>query len=277
MLTVILAFTTALLAWFGIYYGIPGRHWGWATVASLVGFFAIVVPISFIIRKKLEKIFTGLQNAILLSQEQLRRKVLALQNKMQGGPKFQAQIEKEQEDGIRDALKLLDEVKPFYKWNFLARRQTNTVRGQMLFQIKDFAEAEKLLAKAFVLEPMTLAMQMSIMYKNGKIKDLEKAFQTGIGRFKDEKATILYALYSWVLVAEKRVTDAVAVLAEGKKKCESPILAQNWDHLVNGRNRRFSNAGFGETWYALHLEEMPQVRARAQMPFGGKMSRGGFR
>jgi len=277
VLTVIIALITALLAWFGIYYGASGRHWSWATVTSLVAFFAIVVPISFIIRKKLEKIFTGVQQAILSSQDQLRRKVLALQNKMQSGPKFQAQIEKEQEDGIRNALKLLDEVTPLYKWNFLARRQTNTVKGQMLFQIKDFDEAEKLLSKAFVLDPMTLAMQMAIMYKRGKMKELEKAFHTGVARFKDDKATLLYALYSWVLVAEARHTDAVAVLAEGKKKCENPILSQNWDHLANGRNKRFSNAGFGESWYALHLEEMPQIRARAQMPFGGKMSRGGFR
>jgi tetratricopeptide (TPR) repeat protein len=277
VLTIILAVTAALLAWFGIFYGIPGKHWGWATLGSLAAFLAVVVPISFVIRKKLEKIFTAVQQAILSSQEQLRRKVLTLQSKMQSGPKLQAQIEKEQEDSIREALKILDQVQPLYKWNFLARRQTNTVKGQMLFQIKDFAAAEELLAKAFVLDPMTLAMQMSLMYKNGRLKELEKAFHTGVGRFKDEQGTILYALYSWVLVAENRINDAVAVLAEGKTKCENPILAQNWDHLANGRQRRFSNAGFGDSWYSLHLENMPMPKAKAQVPFGGKVSRSGFR
>jgi len=277
VLTVILALSAALLAWFGLFYGIAGRHWGWATLAGLAAFLAIVVPISYYIRKKMESIFTAVQTTILARQEQLRRKVLALQNKMQGSAKLQAQIEKEQEEGIRDALQLLEALQPLYKWNFLARRQTNTVKGQLLFQIKDFAAAEKCLSSAFVFDPLTMAMRMSLLYKNGKIKELEKEFQIGVGRFKDEKGVILYALYSWVLVAEGRINDAVAVLAEGKKKCEDPILAQNWDHLANGRNRRFSNAGFGDNWYALHLETMPPPKVKAQLPFGGKVSRGGFR
>ena len=34
------------------------------------------------------------------------------------------------------------------------------------------------------------------------------------------------------------------------------------EHLVNGRVRRFSNAPFGEQWYALHLEKPKPVKVR---------------
>lgn len=277
MLTIILAFLAATLAWSGVYYGFEGRHWGWATLAGFAGFIAVALPITWLIRKRMEMIFNAVQGKIISSQEQLRRKIMALQNKMQSGPKFQAQIEKEQADSIREAIKMLDELKPIQKWNLLVLRQYNTFKGQMLFQIKDFEGAAPLLDKALVLEPLTLAMQMVLMYKKGDMKKLEKAFYKGTGRFKDEKGTLLYALYSWVLVAENRPSEAVAILDEGRKKCESEVLQQNWDHLVNGRSKRFSNAALGEQWFALYLENPPQQKMKAQSPFGGKVSRGGFR
>ncbi|OPZ72155.1 MAG: hypothetical protein BWY83_00791 [bacterium ADurb.Bin478] len=259
MLTIILAFLAATLTWSGVYYGFEGRHWGWATLAGFAGFIAVALPITWLIRKRMEMIFNAVQGKIISSQEQLRRKILALQNKMQSGPKFQAQIEKEQADSIREAIRMLDELKPIQKWNLLVLRQYNTFKGQMLFQIKDFEEAAPL------------------MYKKGDVKKLEKAFYKGTGRFKDEKGTLLYALYSWVLVAENRISEAVAILDEGRKKCESEVLQQNWDHLVNGRTKRFSNAALGEQWYALYLENPPQQKMKAQTAFGGKISRGGFR
>ena len=277
MLTIILALLAAILAWCGVYYGFEGQHWGWATLAGFAAFIAVALPITWLVRKRMELIFNAVQGKIISSQEQLRRKIMALQNKMQSGPKFQAQIEKEQADSIREAIAILDDLKPVQKWNLLVLRQCNTFKGQMLFQIKDFESAAPLLDKALVLEPLTLAMQMVLMYKKGDMKKLEKAFYKGTGRFKDEKGTLLYALYSWILVAEDRISEAVAILDEGRKKCESEILEKNWDHLVNGRTKRFSNAAFGEQWFALHLENPPQQKMRAQAPFGGRVSRGGFR
>ena len=108
---------------------------------------------------------------------------MALQNKMQSGPKFQAQIEKEQADSIREAIKMLDDLKPIQKWNLLVLRQYNTFKGQMLFQIKAFEEASPLLDKALVLDPLTLAMQMVLMYKKGDVKKLEKFYKgQGVSR-----------------------------------------------------------------------------------------------
>ncbi len=277
MLTIILAFLAAILAWCGIYYGFDGNHWGWATLGGIAGFLAVALPINWIIRKRMEIIFNAVQARIIASQEQLRRKVMVMQNKMQGGVRLQAQIEKEQADSIREAIKLLDDIKPIQKWNLLALRQYNTFKGQMLFQIKDFNAAAPLLQKALVLEPLTLAMQMVLMYKKGDMEQLEKAFYKGTGRFKDEKGTLLYGLYSWILVAKDRVSEAVAILDEGRKKCESEVLQQNWEHLANGRSKRFSNAGLGEQWYALYLENPPQQKIKAQAQFGGRASRGGFR
>lgn len=277
MLTILFALLAATLAWFGVYYGFEGGHWGWASLASFTGFVAVALPITYVIRKRMERIFTAVQAKIIASQEHLRRKVMALQNKMQGGANLQARVEKEQADSIRETILLLDELKPFQKWNLLALRQYNTFKGQMLFQIKDFAQSGPLLEKALVLDPLTLAMQMVLMYKKGELEKLEKAFYKGTGRFKDEKGILIYATYSWILFKENRISEAVAILDEGKKKCESPVLEQNWEHLVNGRTKRFSFADLGEQWFALYLEKPSPQKIRAQQPFGGRANRGGFR
>jgi len=115
VLTIILALLAAILAWCGVYYGFEGQHWGWATLAGFAAFVAVSLPITWLVRKRMELIFNAVQGKIIASQEQLRRKIMAMQNKMQSGPKFQAQIEKEQADSIREAIKTLDDLKPIQK------------------------------------------------------------------------------------------------------------------------------------------------------------------
>ncbi len=56
--------------------------------------------------------------------------------------------------------------------------------------------------------------------------------------------------------------EAIDVLLAGKDKYDSDVLRKNWEHLVNGRERQFSNAGFGDLWYSLHLETPKPVRVK---------------
>ena len=277
MLTIVLAVLAAALAWSGIYWGIEGHHWFWAALGALGGFTAVSLPINLWVRKRMEAIFGGIQNYLVSSQDALRRKVGALQLKISNQQKLMEMVEKEQTEGVRKALTMLDEIKPLKIWNILADKQANTLRAQLLYQIKEFEEADKYLDKCFVLDPLIQAMRMARMYKKGQFKELEKAYHKGVGRFKYEKALLIYATYSWALVQQGKIDEAIAVLNEGKEKAESDVLKHNWEHLVNGRVKRFSNAGIGETWFALQLEPMPAVRPQAQMQFGGRPTRGGFR
>ena len=72
-------------------------------------------------------------------------------------------------------------------------------------------------------------------------------------------------------VKENKLDEAVVVLDEGKNKTENEVLKTNWEHVVNNRIKRFSNAALGDNWYVLALEEVKPVKQRAQMPFGGPM------
>ena len=82
---------------------------------SLVGAIAFLLPtflINLWLKKRLEAVFLGVQEMVEERQNQLRRKMTQLQNKMvSGGRGLQRRLEKEQADGIREALKELEKVK----------------------------------------------------------------------------------------------------------------------------------------------------------------------
>jgi len=246
---------------------------GWVVLFGILGFLVATILINLWIKKRLEGVFEGVQKQVEETQEQLRRKINMMQTKnVSGGKGMQRRMEKEQATGIRQALKQLEAVAPLHKWNFLAQRQANTLRAQLYYQIKEFENADRCFRKCLIMDPLTLAMKMARDYAHGEMDQVEKAFRKGVKRYKDDKGVMLYALYSWMLVKEDRIDDAVALLNDGKEKTEDETLRTNWEHLANGRVRRFSNAGLGDQWYALHLEIPKPVKVRQRMG-GGKRYR----
>ena len=246
----------------GVHYaGLSGPLW--SPLFFVVGFMGAILPINLWVKKRLEAVFTAVQQQVEGSQAVLRRKAMAMQNKMMSSTKgLQRQLEKQQEESIREAIASLEAAMPLNKWNFLVQRQVDTLRAQFYFQIKEFEQADAHFAKALMFDPVTLAMRLTRFYKQGQMEQFEKAFAKGIRRFKGEKGTILYALKSWILVKQERYDEAIALLDKAKTDTESSVLAKNWEHLVNGRNRSFSNAGLGDVWYALYLEEPKPVRVK---------------
>ena len=279
MLLFVIMILAAAVAAFFTYTAGEGGHWGWAIVAGVGAALVSSLPISWWVKKRIEAIFNRIQEMLLRDQQTMQRKVAALQNKGIGGQKVISQLEKEQEASVRAAMAPLEELKPYQKWNPLVKKQADMLKGQLLFQIKDYDAARPCLANAMILDPTVACMQMVLHWKQNpeETKELAKMFNKGVGRFKYDKGTLIYALYAWILVKQNRLNEAVATLAEGKTKTEDPVIAQNWDHLANNRLKRFSFAGLGERWYALGLETPQPVRQQQQVPFGGRVPRKGFR
>ena len=278
MLTFIIAFVVAAVAAYFSYNAGNGEHWGYAILAFLAGMLAVLVPINLYIRKKMNAVFTGIQNELMEAQNRLRVKANAMVNKGITGSKAMAQLEAEQAEAYRHAMLPLDGIRKFQLWNPLAQKQADMLKGQLLYQLKDYDAARPVLEKVMVLDPMILCMKMVLQWKKDPedLAAIEKLFKKHISRFKYEKGTIVYALYSWILVKQNKLTEAVTLLDEAKSKTEDPVISQNWEHLANKRLTRFSNAGLGEQWYALGLEQPAPVRMTQQDRFGGR-PRGGFR
>ena len=229
----------------------------------MIAVFLIVhIAISLILRTQSKKINTKLQALML----EIQQKIQGMQNRMMhrptGSPKQMMQIlEREQQAGLDRMIEALDLFKPLYPWSFLMKRQVNTMKMAFLFQQKKFDEVDKLIPHCMFFDAQSITIRLVRMYKNNDPK-LDKFFKTRCRRFKGDNAVIPYATYSWMLVKQNRIDDAIAALADAHKLTSNEVLEKNREFLLNGKVKQFSNAPLAEAWYALQLEEpkLPRIQ-----------------
>lgn len=264
MLTFILAILSgAVLGYCGKAFF--GTAWAYVPM-TIAGFLLVIVPVNLWLKKRLETIFYGVQGMIQQNQMKLQRQVQQMQGRMMGSPKgIQKRLEKDQATVIRDAIDELDAVQPLQKWNLMAKKQANTLKAQLHYQIREFDEAENFFQNSLAADPLTVAMQMALRYKRDDMDGLEKMYKKYHKKFKGEQAAIIHALYTWALVKKNRDDEALEILADVTEKIDDPVLKTNKDHLANGRSKSVSNVGLGDIWYALHLEEPKTTRTKQRI------------
>ena len=240
----------------------------WSIVAGFVALLVVQFGVGFALRKRITGLTNGIQAFLTDGQMRLQRKVKVLQQKPQGSIKqMQKMLEKDQGVLLEQAMDMTKALEPFFPWSFMLKQQITTMRMQFHFQLKNYDKVDELLPGCIFMEPMTVAMKMARMIKN-EDPELDKFFKKKIKRFKGDKGTILYAAYTWALVKQNRIDEAHTVSTQAKEDTENDVLIKNWEHLANGRVKHFSNAGLGDEWYALGLED-PKVTVKRQR-VGGK-------
>jgi hypothetical protein len=254
---------------------------GGTIAAGIAGFVLPQLLIGFFVRRKMKKIQEELQEMFLDGQKQMNRKIQHFQTRPGGNIKqIQRQLESDQKALILQALSLVDRFEPFRKWSLLMGRQIATMRLQFLYQLKEFEQVDRIFATRglfrgpLMMEPMTVAMKMARQYKKDDLAGLEKTFKRHIKWFRGGKGTLLYAVMSWVYMKKDDSEKARQLLIKAKEATGDETLARNLEILSNNKEKHFSNAGLGEEWYGLHLENPPapkqqRVRgnARGGRPF----------
>jgi len=236
------------------------------TIGFLI--FALLQVLTGLLMRKLVKKYTNeIQTIIVGAQTKLNKKIQFFQQKPQGGIKtMQKLLEKDQHGFINEAIDATKRFEKLYPWNVLLRKQVNTMRMQFYFQLKVFSKVDELIPKSLYMEPMSISMKMVRLYKKGDTS-YKQVFYKKAKKFKNENGVILYALYSWILVKEGNIEEAIKVLQQGKDRTKSEILEKNLECLVNGKEKRFSNAEIGDTWYSLYLEEPKVQKPKQQMVY----------
>jgi hypothetical protein len=228
----------------------------WCLTIGIIIFIVLQILLGLLVRKIVKRRTTDIQNIITAGQEKLNRKVQFFQQKPQGGMKtMQKILEKDQHVFIREALDSTKRMEKLYSWNLLLKKQVSTMRMQFYYQLKDFKMCDELIPKAMYVDPMSVAMKLARQYKNADEAGYNKTFKKKCNKFKKDNASIVFATYSWILVKTGKIDEAVKVLQKGKDKTENEILTRNWESVINGKIKRFSNSGFGDQWYSLYLEE----------------------
>jgi len=259
MLTIVVALLAGMAA--AYFSGSAMNNFMWGSLIGILVLIAIQVSIGLFIRSRVNRVNKKIQSSLQESQNKIQRKISMMQQRPGMSPKFlQAQIEKDQTQTVHQALEEADSLKPYYWWSPLLSKQMNTMKMMFHYQIKEFDKVDALIPKSLFFDPVSSAMKLARMYKKNN-PQLDKFAKGKLKRAKGDSFVVLYALYSWILVKQNRINEAVKVLAESKKRCDNEVLNANWERLVNGKEKNFSNAALGEMWYMLHLEE-PKVKTQ---------------
>ncbi|MGC6425214.1 MAG: hypothetical protein ACON4O_09540 [Lentimonas sp.] len=234
---------------------------------SVAGFFGTFFLIGFLVRKKMAGAQRALQESMEAGQRRMQWKVQQFQSKPGGSLKqIQQQLEKDQKALLREGLELTKGLEPFRKWSLLTGRQIATMRFQFHYQLKEFDKADEILTTCgifrgpMMIEPMAVAMRMARCFKNDDLAGAEKIFKRKIRWFRGDRGTLLYGLMSWIYLQIGEPDEARSVLLKAKEATGNDTFKKNWEHLSNNREKSFSNAGLGEQWYSLYLENPPPVK-----------------
>lgn len=268
MLTVVLNVILGVLL--AVAFGASGvANWGWASFWGVLAFIVGQGSTGFLMQKRIKVEMAAVQKILEDGQKRLQHKVGQWQMRPPGSVKqAQTEIERDQRLFVERALEVATAMERFDRWAPLMGRQIATLKIQLYWMLKEFKKVDELMPKALIVDPMMAAVKMARMYMKGE-EGLDKLFKKQSARLRYGQGTLLYALYAWILVQKKDLDGAHKVLIEACEKMENDTVKKNREHLANNRVGQFSNAGLGDEWYALHLEQ-PKVRMQRQSRFSGR-------
>ncbi len=236
---------------------------GWAVFYAIATLLIVQFVIGLIIRQKMKRKQDNIQDVMTKAQEKINRQMAIFERRPPSSMRdAQEQLLKMQNDAVRKVLSILDECKNLTYWNWMLNRQLNTMRVQLYFQLKDFKKVDALLPKCFMADQQTLAIKLVRLYRN-EDPALDKFYQKKCAKTKSEALAFLASVYAWIKLKQNDVAAATQAVIAATKKSDNPVLLGNHEKLINGKAKQFSNAPFGDAWYALMLEE-PKVKAQRQ-------------
>lgn len=264
MYSIIISLAVAIALYFG-FWTQDVKYWSF--LWAVIGFIASMAGINYLIRRRIMRVMSEMQNMMLEGQKQIQIRMNAFQNKPVGDPKrVMADMEKLQKKLLTEALAHTEKLEPFRKWTPLFGRQINTTRMQFNYQMQEFKKVDELMPKCMIMDPLSGAMKMARQYTNKvAVEDIEKTFLKAKARLKYNQSALLYALMAWIYVKNDMPDKAHTTLVKGCEDNENDTLLRNRDRLANNKAREFSNANLGDEWFALFLEQ-PKFQIRRQQP-----------
>jgi len=264
MLTVVLAVLVGLSTGFGLACG-DVLGYGWSSFFGVLAFGVVQFGSGIVLQKKVKAAMESVQMVLVEGQKKLQAKTARWQMRPPGSIKdAQNEIARDQREFVMEALRRVETLNRFKLWVPLMGRQMATAQFQLRWMIKDFKAVDELMPKALFMDPVSISMKMARMYMTNVPTDsIAKVYAKGSARLKYNQNVLLAATWSWILFKRGDVDGAFKALNAALKNSDNETLKANRDHLANNRLAHFSNAGLGDQWYALMLEE-PKIKMQRQ-------------
>lgn len=264
MIPLIIAIVAAVGGFAALHYA---ADWGltWSIVFGLGIFFAIQITVGLRFRRVLAAITAQVQQIMVEGQRRVQQKMQRWQLRPPGSVKAaQREIFDDMRISVDAALKVSEQLRRYRLWVPLLERQIATMQLQLVWMVRDFDRADKLLPKAIMADPMLSAIKLARMQMlNAPIEKISEVYKRSVRRLRYNQNTLPAACYSWILVHRQDLDGAFKVLTEALKNSDDETLRKNHTALMNNRPLQFSNSGLGDKWYSLFLEE-PKVRMQHQ-------------
>lgn len=266
MITVAMAVLAGVLM--GLVLGITETFgYGWSTFFGVLTFGVVQGVSGYLVQKKVKAAMTRVQAILVGGQKQLQAKVARWQMRPPSSIQAaQAEMARDQRVFVKDALAETEKLHHFDLWVPFMKRQIATAQFQLHWMIKDFKAVDELMPKAMFLDPTMSAMKLArLQMLNAPTEEITKVYAKAVRRLRYNQNVLLAAAYSWILVKRNDVDGAFKALNRALENSDNVVLKANREHLANNRLAHFSNAGIGEQWYALQLEEPKYNQPRQRM------------
>ncbi len=264
MITIFLALLVGAGSFCASYY-LADFGLGWSIFLGFVGFGVFQGVFGFLIQKRVKAAMNQVQAILVNGQKRLQQKMQRWQLRPPGSMQAaQKEIFEDTKLFVKAALAETTNLKKFRLWVPMMDRQIATAQLQLNWMIKDFKAVDKLMPKAILIDPAMVAIKMARLYMMGnKLEEIRKLYRKGARRTRYNGNVLLAAAMSWMEVQKGEIDNAFKTLTEALKKSDNETLKRNHECLMNNRVGHFSNAGIGDQWYSLMLEE-PRVRTQRQ-------------
>ncbi len=243
--------------------------WGWSIVWFALLFIGGQLLLGQIFRRKMARVSEEMQAVMARGQAKMQAKVQRWRTKQMSNQKAaEAELIKDRDEMITEVQGILKPLERYRHWVPLLGRQLATMEMQFAWQKKEWKRVDQLLSRVLLVEPMIVCMKLARMWQQeASTEDLRKVFTKAVRRARYGTTVLLYSTMAWMLLKRGLVDEAFKVLTEADAKNEHPVIKSNRDLLANNRVNHFSNAGLGEEWYTLFLEE-PKMRVQRQRASG---------
>jgi tetratricopeptide (TPR) repeat protein len=173
-----------------------------------------------------------------------------------------------QKGDVDGAVGLLEAVKlRFGRWAPFLTSQIDGQIGTIHFMKKDFEKARPFLERAFVRSWDAKLMQ-AILVSGALDPKKQKKHELTLAPVDDllektirfaDKQGLLWSTWAWLHWKNGDAKKALSLLSRGKEKLgeSDPHLNANLLALQNDKPMKMK--GYGQAWYAMHLEEHPAV------------------
>jgi tetratricopeptide (TPR) repeat protein len=181
-------------------------------------------------------------------------KVQALSKAAEKELSAQPTNQRERQQRVEKAIRLLEEGLVYDRWQFLIGSEIHAQIGMIRYVAKDYPQAEVHLAKANSRNYMAKALHAALHYQRKEYDQMEKLFEAAVKAGKKEG--VVWAAYAWCLSQLKEKEKAMKVMARAVEANPSDEkLKAGLTALQNDKRLRMK--AFEPMWWQFGLEQPP--------------------